>query len=112
MAYAVELRSLSVHRFFGSDSSYIAYCEENLRLDIAKCRNYLPAGIDPADYHHYMWVSSLQGFFVLRQRVRGRLSEEWTVIAELVPGEYHSSFFEEIWEDFESLSRSFQAPRV
>ena len=50
-----------------------------------------------------MWIQSLQGFFILRQQVRGRVSDEWYVIAEVEPDEFSSYFFEEMWDLFPIL---------
>jgi hypothetical protein len=50
-----------------------------------------------------MWVQSLQGFFILRQHLRGRVSDEWYVIAEIEPQHFSSYFFEEMWDCFPIL---------
>jgi len=105
--YDLLSRYLLVINFCSSAASYVAYCQDNFRLDIAKCRNYLPPDVDPEEHFHYMWVHAVQGFFLLRQRVRGRLNEEWYIIGEIVPHEFSSYFFEEAWENFEELLKRF-----
>ena len=101
--YELQSRSWRVFNFYSSPSSYVAFCEDDMRLDIGKCRTYLPPDLDPADHYHYMWVQSLQGFFLLRQRIQGRLSGEWHVVAEVVAQEFSAYFFDRMWEDFAAL---------
>lgn len=102
-AYQLHSRHLLVCNFHSSPTAYVAFCQDNMRLDIAKCRNYLPPVIDPMDHCHYMWVQSLQGFFILRQQIREKVSDEWYVVAEVTPDEFSSYFFEEAWDLFPVL---------
>ena len=109
--YSIHPRDTSVFRFLSSESSYIAYCDDNLRLDIAKCRNYVPANIRVEDHHHYMWVASIQGFYLLRQHVHGRINEDWRIIAEIIGEEYSALLFDEIWDEIESLVTRAESAR-
>ena len=102
-SYQFRSRHLLVCNFHSSATAYVAFCQDNVRLDIAKCRSYLPPMIDLLDHCNYMWIQSLQGFFILRQQVRGRVSDEWYVIAEVEPDEFSSYFFEEMWDLFPIL---------
>ena len=96
-----------VLRFISTSESYSAYCQSGLRLDIARCRNILLDQEDPDDYWNFLWMQSLQGFFVVRQRVRVGVTEEWVLVGELFTSAPVSQFFDSFQEHFEHVVRRF-----
>jgi hypothetical protein len=96
-----------VYRFVSTAQSYTAYCESGLRLDIARCRNILVSQPDPDDYWNFLWIQSLQGFFVLRQRVRVGITEDWVLVGEVLTSSAVSQFFDLFQDSFEDVVRRF-----
>ena len=96
-----------VFRFISTAHSYAAYCESGLRLDIARCRNMLLAQSEPDDYWNFLWIQSLQGFFVLRQRVRVGITEDWVLVGEVLTSSPISQFFDLFQDSFEEVVHHF-----
>jgi hypothetical protein len=94
-----------VFRFVSTAQSYCAYCESGLRLDIVRCRNLLLEQTDPDDYWNFLWMQSLQGFFILRQRVQVGITEDWILVGELITNAPLSQFFDLFQDHFEAVVR-------
>jgi hypothetical protein len=97
-----------VFRFLTTPQSYSAYCQSGLRLDIARCRNLVPPQANPDDYWNFLWIQSLQGFFVLRQRVRVGVTEDWVLVGEVMTSSPISQFFDMFQDSFEDLVRRYR----
>ena len=97
----------AVYRFVSTTHSYTAYCESGLRLDIARCRNILIPQPEPDDYWNFLWIQSLQGFFVLRQRVRVGVTEDWVLVGEVLTSSPVSQFFDLFQGSFEDVVHHF-----
>ncbi|MFA6449068.1 MAG: hypothetical protein WCX65_06370 [bacterium] len=73
--------------FDASDKGYYAYLRLGGRLDIIHAFNFQPPIENFDDYYSFMFVESLQGFFVLRQRIIENKERPWHIFLELAPRE-------------------------
>jgi hypothetical protein len=78
--------------FEASELGYYAYPRLGGRFDIMHAFNFQPPILNYDDYYSFMFVESLHGFFVFRQRVFENKEEPWRVFLELVPREPHCFF--------------------
>jgi hypothetical protein len=82
--------------FDTSDKGYYAYTRRGDRFDITHAFNFQPPILNFDDYYAYMFVESLQGFFIFRQRIFENAEEHWEVFLELFPRE-PAGFFADAW---------------
>lgn len=104
MRHQVERRSGEVLNFASSSESYTIYAEPDLRLDVARVQNKQADGSQDA----YMWVQAVQGFFVLHQDLRSGRPGPWSVIFEVTPESFSSSFFPWVDDEFFRLLPDWQ----
>lgn len=82
--------------FDAGPDGYYAYLRSGARIDIKHAFNFQPAIDDFDDYFSFMFVESLQGFFLFRQRIVENKPRPWRVCFEIIPREQHC-FFSEAW---------------
>ena len=82
--------------FEADENGYYAYPRRGGRFDIVHAFNFQPPISNFDDYYSFMFVESLQGFFVFRQRIVENKEDQWRVYLELIPRERHC-FFAEAW---------------
>lgn len=88
---AVQLEEEIGH--FQADSlGYYAYLRRGGRIDIQRVFNFQPPIENFEDYYSFMFVESLQGFFLFRQRMFENKPRPWHVCLELKPTEPHLFF--------------------
>jgi hypothetical protein len=74
-----------VHLFEAYEHGYFALLQRGPRIDILRIFNFQPEICDFNDYPTYMFIESMQGFFIMRQDVREGRPGPWIVCAELHP---------------------------
>jgi len=86
------------------ENGYYAYLRSGRRLDIQRVFNFQPPIENFDDYFSYMFVQSLQGFFLLRQRMLENRPLNWRVFLEFRAAEPHL-LFDQAWELALSIRR-------
>jgi len=78
--------------FEAYEKGYYAILRRGDRLDIIHSLHLQPPVEDPGNYFAFMFVETLQGFFLLRQRVFENRPENWEVYLEITAAEPHRFF--------------------
>ncbi len=90
--------------FEAGETGYYAYPRLGRRIDIQRAFNFQPPIDNFDDYYSFMFVESLQGFFLFRQRIVENKGETWRVFLEMTPREPRA-FFNEAWVLWLSIQR-------
>lgn len=98
-----------VLRFVMTSESYTIYAEPDMRLDVARCQAVEAPDDSSLSSWSYMWVQSVQGFYILRQpALKGRCQPgTWTIVGQVFPEEFSSSFFPRFEEQFFNFAGAF-----
>lgn len=107
MEHEVSLRRGEVLEFVSTDASYVVHIKPNLRLDIARVSNFRVDTEHPGIHWAYMWLQTVQGFFVLRQLVIRNRPAAWELLYEVTPAEFSSGFFPWLGDHFEELIQTW-----
>ncbi len=78
-------------------NGYYAYLRSGDRLDIMHAFNFQPPIDNPLDFFSFMFVESLQGFFLLRQRILENRPLPWYTYMQFIP-EKTTVFFQQAWQ--------------
>jgi hypothetical protein len=100
---ATQLEEEIIH-FQADGSGYYAYPRRGGRIDILHAFNFQPPIENFDDYYSFMFVESIQGFFLLRQRMLENRPQPWHICLELKPAE-PQLFFNQALNLAESLRR-------
>ena len=92
----IIIRDDEITLFEAGKNGYYAYLRNGDRIDIMHVFNFQPPIENFDDYYSFMFVESLQGFFVLRQHVIENNPRSWRVYLELKPREA-CRFFQDAW---------------
>ncbi|MBM3464682.1 MAG: hypothetical protein FJX76_21505 [Armatimonadetes bacterium] len=84
----------TIVQFVTSEHGYFAYSAQGRSLTIVRAHSYQPEIVDEEEYHTWLWVESLDGFYVLRQQIVAHEPKEWTIVAEIIPAERYAFFIE------------------
>lgn len=103
MKFDIQLRKGEVLEFVTTQESYTIHVKPNLRLDVARCSQFRVDADSPTSFWSYLWLQSVQGFFVLRQATLEGRTLGWEMVYEVVPAEFSSSFFPWLSDHFEAL---------
>ncbi len=90
------LRDDEITIFEAGENGYYAYLRLGRRIDIQRAFNFQPPIDNFDDYYSFMFVESLQGFFLFRQRVVENKSEPWHVFLEMTPRD-PCVFYNQAW---------------
>lgn len=99
---------MEIQTFVVDTGSYYFVAVGGLRGDIRRCRTFQPDIKDPDDYFFFMWVESVQGYFLLKQQFLEGRAQEWYLIAEIITEESGPAFFEELSEAMEQRLKTGQ----
>jgi hypothetical protein len=80
-------RDDEIVHFDAGENGYYAYTRPGARIDITHVFNFQPPIGDFGGFHSFMFVESLQGFFIFRQRIFENKEEPWRIYLELTPRE-------------------------
>jgi hypothetical protein len=86
-----------VKQFVVDAHGYFAYAASGLTLTIVRALSVQPPIADDQDYYTYLWVESVNGFFLLRQQVlqcAAQSAQEWVVVRRIEPNDTFNFFFE------------------
>lgn len=103
----VEKEELVIE-FQTTRDSYSMWTETGMRCDIMKCHTQHLGSGDPENYPSYMWVKSLQGYFVMRQEIKDNKAGNWIILREIQPDDPGRYFFEEFADNFEAYVRAIE----
>ena len=84
--------------FIVDEGAYYFVASDGRRADIVKCSTHQPEIREPDDYFYYMWVSAVQGYFLLRQRFLEGKAQPWHLVAEIETERRDPAFFDELEE--------------
>lgn len=73
-------------------SGYHAYTRAGLGLQIIRSASVQPPIENPAQYQTWLWMETVQGFFLARQSVIESVPQEWRLARRITPGEAHRFF--------------------
>jgi hypothetical protein len=85
------IRDEIVHWVY-DDLGYYAYAGSGLTLNIVRSISVQLPIENPDDYSTFLWLETLQGFFLARQRLLDSSPQGWWLIRELMPDESHAFF--------------------
>lgn len=71
---------------------YHAYTRGGAALHVVRSASVQPPITHPEDYHTWLWIQALQGFYLARQRIIDGVPQEWRVVRQIVPSEGHGFF--------------------
>jgi len=100
---------LEIVHFEAYPLGYYAILRRGDRIDIKRAFGFQPEIADPSDFHAFMFVETVQGFFVLRQHVVENRPRPWEVWLELVP-ENPAAFFAQAYAYWQKTRRSQDGP--
>lgn len=103
MEFSVRALNAEVLHFLTTANAYTIFYEPYGRMDVARCTSMTPDAPPEGDFWCYMWVQSVQGFFVLHQPVLEGKAGTWSVIFEIVPAEFSAGFFSWVEDHFWTL---------
>lgn len=101
-------RDEEIMTFEANTTGYYAYTRPGFRFDITHAFNFQPPIDNFDNYFSFMFVESLQGFFIFRQHVFENKEEPWCIYLELIPRAPHSfhkdavafhSYLQRVWEN-------------
>ncbi|MCA9780697.1 MAG: hypothetical protein KC800_28440 [Candidatus Eremiobacteraeota bacterium] len=78
--------------------AYYFVASDGRRGDIIRCQTHQPGISDPDDYFFYMWVQTLQGYFILKQRFLEGRPQNWSLIGEMTTDEKGPAVFDD-WSE-------------
>lgn len=84
-----------------AQGSYYFLAADGRRGDIIKCRNIQPPIQDYENYETYLWLKTVQGYFLLRQHFVDGGAQEWRICREIVIEDPSFDSFEEIGDHLE-----------
>jgi len=97
-----------VPHFVTNEHGYFAYADSGLSLTIVRAHSFQTPITDPENYPSYLWVESVNGFYLLRQEVLEGAPQPWVIVREVLPEEPHN-FFYEFLAVLEDYARSLEA---
>ena len=86
-----------VTHFVVYEKGYYALLRTGRRLDITRIHAFQPGIDDFDDYFGYLFIESIDGFFIMRQRILENRAQMWVAVAELVPFETGDFFRHMCW---------------
>lgn len=72
---------------------YCAFTSSGRGINIVRSASVQPAIASEADYFTYLWIESLQGFFLARQRMIESSGQGWWLVQELTPQSSYQFFY-------------------
>lgn len=95
-----------IRTFVVDNGAYYFIAVDGRRGDIIRCQTYQPGIGESEDYYFYMWVQSLQGYFMLRQRFEGGRAGDWQLLGEFETEESGSRVFDLLSDEVVAMLQS------
>lgn len=89
-----------VIQFVAHETGYRAHTAQGMRLDVIRMVSIQPDIETPEGYFTWLWAETIQGFYLMRQRVTASGGEAWQVVREFVPRDSYGFYF-----DFQDVLR-------
>lgn len=86
--------------FDTSQYSYYGVTRRGFVFNILKVISIQPAITTPEDYFCYMWVHSVEGFLLLRQRFLNNMPGRWYAEVEIIPEHKDNPTFMDLGDYF------------
>jgi hypothetical protein len=90
--------------FYIEDGVYFAISTSGRIFHIRKIVCIQPEILDEKEFFAYLWMEAIEGFFLLRQKIKEGKAEKWILEKEVVPFEYFN-FFENYQKIFKEMLR-------
>lgn len=88
-----------VFRFVTDNQNYSARTRAGMELRILKAWTYQPPVEDENNFATFMWVQTVEGFFLLRQHLVHSQALSWYLVRRVLPSPGQPHFF----HDFQDL---------
>lgn len=87
---------------------YYAFTSSGMSINIVRSTSVQPSIQRPDDYYTYLWLETLQGFFLARQRIVDSAPQGWWIVRQLIPNVGHH-FFQAFQDDIASYVERLEA---
>ena len=93
----IETIEDEILNFYIDGNIYYAVSKLGIVLNIIHIVSIQPKINDFNDYFTYLWIEALEGFFILRQRIKEKIAEPWVIEKKIIPKNNYNFFnlFEE-----------------
>lgn len=88
--------------FYIEDGVYFAVSTSGRIFHIRKIVGIQPEIINEEEFFTYLWMETIEGFFLLRQQIKEGKVSKWTIEKEIIPFEYFN-FFENYQEKIKKM---------
>lgn len=82
-----------VFRFVTDHMNYSARTRSGMELRILKAWTYQPPVQDETNFATFMWVETVEGFFLMRQHLVFNQALPWHILRRVIPSPGHPYFF-------------------
>lgn len=82
-----------VEHFVTNENGYFAYSQSGRALAIVHAHSIQPPIDNADDYQTFLWVETVDAFFLLRQRIVNAEPQAWSIVREIVPYQRHNFFY-------------------
>lgn len=89
-------------RFVTDQTSYSARTRSGMELRILKAQTFQPPVQDEDNFATFLWIETVEGFFLLRQHLVYSQALPWYLLRRLIPAPGQPHFFHEFQEELES----------
>ena len=107
----IKIIHREVKQFVTNEFSYYGITHSGFLFDIIKSKNIQPSIDNIEDFHNYLWVECLKGYYLLSQRFIKEVPQEWYLEAEIIPPERYPLYFHDMMEYFEKNPEMLQKVR-
>lgn len=90
------------------DFGYHAFTSSGMTLNIIHSVSVQLPIERPEDYFTYLWLETLQGFYMARQRIVESAPQGWWLVRQLIPGNTYN-FFQEFQDNIEDYLERLDA---
>lgn len=88
-----------VLRFITDATSYTARTRAGMELRILRAWSFQPPVEDENNFASFLWIQTLEGFFLLRQHLVGSQAMSWHILRRLIPEPGQPHFFHDFQDE-------------
>lgn len=104
----LEMEEEVVHWSF-DENGYHAFTATGKPLNIVRSLSLQPPIASEDDYYTWLWLETLQGFYVARQRIVEAMPQGWWLVRQVVPASPHL-FFQHFSDELEAYVMRLPLP--
>jgi hypothetical protein len=93
LRFSIRKIGEEVKDFMTERSAYYGITRSGFLFNIMRTKTIQPHIEDENDYHSYMWIQCIDGYYLLRERFINGYGIGWYLEAEIIPGSRSSDFF-------------------